>query len=904
MSAGSVDRTGGDHGGRCPGAVFLVAPARVIHIDLAAQQALDHFEITVLGRHMEPRWLTRRASFVVAESQDPDDHGFGVASPSTGARDSGLYRGLRGALMVPACAAAQTTDGVCDSVGALLPSPAHPGVPRRPPDPVVASLLRYTRSMGPRPKETGGRVMTTLAELDRIAINVKSRRLLNQLLDENPRLAEIMHGARNETEALVGVREWVMDVLRSRPHALAYYESEHPTREDFEALEWRDYAAIRLLDYIEHADREFVDLNLRGELAVSSPIKLIWLAVSKGTGGAKRDFFEDMLHLFRQFSGREKKSPPTREQVEQWMSRYPSGLDPRIVRLREENRERILELIIDGMDRGEMGSSRYRFASDLSREQKREKLLEWWQEPSFHLSFAVRSPGLLNKMLGESLDPDTMKVLYRAREAGIPFFVNPYYLSLLHVRVPYFAIGADLAIRDYVVYSEPLVEEFGRIHAWEKEDLVKPGKPNAAGWILPTADCIHRRYPDVAILIPDTQGRACGGLCASCQRMYDFQRGHLNFDLDKLRPHETWPEKLERLMDYFRDDSQLRDILITGGDALMSSDSSLEQVLDAIYRMAEEKRNDNERRRDGEKYAEITRVRLGTRLPAYLPQRITPELGRLLADFRKRAMQVGIRQFILQTHFESPMELTPECRTALQRLRAAGWLITNQLVFTASASRRGHSAMLRQVLNEVGVVPYYSFAVKGYSENFNSYAPIARLVQEEEEEKIFGRVPEEHLETLRKLGDEAKVVVENITMLRRWADLPFLATDRSVLNLPGVGKSLTYRVIGITRYGRRVLEFDHDRTRAHSPIIEKMGKVVILESKSIGEYLRQLENIGENIEEYAGIYGYSVGQTEPRMPLFEYPPFEFDVTDELTNLDIEEAGEPVGTRPTGERRSE
>ena len=65
--------------------------------------------------------------------------------------------------------------------------------------------------------------MPETAALDRIAINVKSRRLLGQLLEENPRLAEIMHGARNETEALVGIREWVMDVLRSRPHALAFF---------------------------------------------------------------------------------------------------------------------------------------------------------------------------------------------------------------------------------------------------------------------------------------------------------------------------------------------------------------------------------------------------------------------------------------------------------------------------------------------------------------------------------------------------------------------------------------------------------------------------------------------------------------------------------------------------------
>jgi lysine 2,3-aminomutase len=734
------------------------------------------------------------------------------------------------------------------------------------------------------------RGMTSLAELDQIAIDVRSRKLLNQLLDENPRLAEIIRGAQDETEALAGVREWVMDVLRSRPHALTYYEQEHSTREAFESLEWRDYAALRLLDYIENADREFVDLNLRGEVAVSSPIKLIWLADRKGTGGANRDFFEDLLYLFRQFSGRERRVVPTRELVEQWMARYPSGLEPRIVSLREENRDRILKLIIGGIDRGEIRGRRYRFPPGVTPEKKLETALGWWKEPGFHLRFAVRSPELLNRMLENSLSPETMQVLRRAQEVGIPFFVNPYYLSLLHTKVPYFAIGADLAIRDYVIYSEQLVNEFGHISAWEKEDIVEPGKPNAAGWILPTADSLHRRYPDVAILIPETQGRACGGLCTSCQRMYDFQRGHLNFDLNRLRRRRSWPEKLESLMEYFKDDSQLRDVLITGGDALMNPDAALEQLFDAILRTSEAKRKENEARPDGEKYAEITRVRLGSRLPVYLPQRVTPELVRILADFKSRATEVGIRQFIVQ----SPMELTPESRTAVQRLRSAGWMVTNQLVFTASASRRGHTAKLRQVLSEVGVVPYYTFAVKGFTENHHNYTPISRLVQEQVEEKAFGIVPEAHHDTLRKFQEETEVLVEAITMLRRWADLPFLATDRSVLNLPGVGKSLTFRVIGITRYGRRILAFDHDRTRAHSPIIEKMGKVIILESKSIREYLQQLDGFGESTDEYASIYGYSIGQTEERMPLFEYPPFDFSVTEEISNLDLGE-GEAVGS---------
>jgi lysine 2,3-aminomutase len=730
--------------------------------------------------------------------------------------------------------------------------------------------------------------MTTIAELDRIAITVKSHRLLQRLLTENPPLESIMRRAANETEALVGVRNWVLDEIRGRPACLAFYASEHPAREDFEALEWKDYGAIRILDYIDNAGREFRDLNLRGELAVSNPFRLLWLAVHHGTGGAKPGFFEDMLRLFRQFTGRTVPMPPDREQLEAWMDRYPSGLDPRIVELRQENRDRILGLIIHRMDRGEVSSRKFRFDEGMTQDEKHRQALEWWDDKDFHLTFAVRSPELLNQMLGESLDPDTMRVLQRAQDAGIPFFVNPYYLSLLHVRVPYFAIGADLAIRYYVTYSTELVQEFGHIVAWEKEDLVEPGKPNAAGWLLPPYDNVHRRYPDVAILIPDTMGRACGGLCSVCQRMFDFQRGRLNFELENLRPTATWSEKLPEIMGYFRDDSQLRDILITGGDALMSSDASLKKILDAILEMAREKREANRSRPDGEKYAEIVRVRLGTRLPVYLPQRITPELVALLATFKAEASAVGVRQFLVQTHVEAPMEVTPEAREAFRKLISAGWTVTNQLVFSSAASRRGHSVKLRQVLNEVGVLPYYTFVVKGYMENHFNYAPIARVVQEEEEEKSLGRVPEKLQERLRDFPLNAELMVENIEAIRREADLPFLATDRSVLNLPAVGKSLTFRTIGITRYGRRILEFDHDPTRTHSPIIDRMGKVVIIESKSVAEYLQQLDEIGENTIEYEGVFGYSLGRTEPRMPLYEYPPFDFEITEEMTNLHLDD----------------
>ncbi len=729
--------------------------------------------------------------------------------------------------------------------------------------------------------------MLMIEDPDKIAIDVRSQKILNTILGENPKLETIMRRAASESQARQVLREWVLDELKSHPHALKYYQNMHADSKLFGSLRWRDYAAIRLLDYIDNADREFPDLNLRGEIVSTNPIKLLWLAINQGTGRAKPDFFEDMLELFRQFSGKSKRKFPKREEVEAWMDRYPSGMDAQAIRQQEENRDRILNIIIEKLDQGEITDIRYNFKPGMTYKKKFQKTLEWWKDWAFHYNFAIRSPDLLNQMLGNSLEKDTMEVLYDAHKAGIPFFINPYYLSLLHVNAPEFVIGADLAVRDYIIYTRQLVEEFGKIVAWEKEDEVRPGRPNAAGWILPSHYNIHRRYPEVGIFIPDSMGRACGGLCASCQRMYVFQSGFLNFDLDKLRPDETWEQKMVRLLKYFENDSQLRDILITGGDAFMSSDKSLRKFLNAVYHMAINKRKANETRKEGEKYAEIVRVRLGTRLPVYLPQRITPELAGILAEFKEKASQIGIKQFVVQTHFVSPMEVTPEARQCIKRLISAGWTVANQDVFTTAGSRRGHTAKLRQVLNQVGVLPYYTFSVKGYRENSHNFATNARIVQEQAEEKVFGIIPEGHQETLKKFPLDVENMVENIAALRKAADLPFLATDRNVLNLPAVGKSLTFRVIGITYDGRRILEFDHDNTRPHSPVTKKMGKVLIIESKSISEYLRQIEDMGEDAEEYRNIYGYSMAVTEPRMPIYNYPTYDYQVTSKLTNFQID-----------------
>ena len=496
---------------------------------------------------------------------------------------------------------------------------------------------------------------------------------------------------------------------------------------------------------------------------------------------------------------------------------------------------------------------------------------------------AIKTPTELNRFLGNSLSSETMYLLSRARKKGMPFFATPYYLSLLNTSGEGYN---DEAIRSYILYSPRLVETYGNIRAWEREDIVEAGKPNAAGWLLPDGHNIHRRYPEVAILIPDTMGRACGGLCASCQRMYDFQSERLNFEFDALRPKESWDKKLRRLMSYFEEDTQLRDILITGGDALMSQNKTLKNILEAVYRMAARKRKANQERPEGEKYAELQRVRLGSRLLAYLPMRINDELIEILREFKEKASAIGVKQFIIQTHFQSPLEVTPYTREAIRKILSAGWLITNQLVYTVAASRRGHTTRLRQVLNSLGVVCYYTFSVKGFNENYAVFTPNSRSMQEQYEEKAFGKLTQEQADELYSLLETGEDIATRIRHFMKKHHLPFMATDRSVLNLPAIGKSMTFNLVGITEEGRRILRFDHDSTRRHSSIIDKLGKIYIVENKSLAAYLRQLSKMGEDPEDYASIWSYTEGETEPRFKLYEYPEFEFHTTERMSNLEV------------------
>lgn len=617
------------------------------------------------------------------------------------------------------------------------------------------------------------------------------------------------------------------------------------------------------------------------------------------------DLFIEIFQMFKRLKG-EEVSIPSPQRIKNRSDRWATGLDEEVQEIRAENKERMLHLLIQKIEnRKSKPSVRFHFEEGMSYEEKYQLVSEWWNDFRFHLTMAIKSPIELNRFLGNSLSPETMYLLYKARKKGMPFFATPYYLSLLNVSGEGYN---DEAIRSYIIYSPRLVETYGNIHAWEKEDIIEAGKPNAAGWMIPGHN-IHRRYPEVAILIPDTMGRACGGLCASCQRMYDFQSERLNFEFESLKPKESWEHKLRRLMTYFEEDTQLRDILITGGDALMSQNKTLRTILEAVYRMAVRKQKANQERPDGEKYAELQRVRLGSRLLAYLPMRINDELIDILREFKEKASAIGVKQFIIQTHFQTPLEVTPEAKEAIRKIISSGWIITNQLVYTVAASRRGHTTRLRQVLNSLGVVCYYTFSVKGFNENYAVFTPNSRSMQEQMEEKIYGQMTPEQAKELYKLleiktetnkdikkGNEKsqatikKEPKEGTAALIRYFmkkhHLPFLATDRNVLNLPAIGKSMTFQLVGLTEDGKRILRFEHDGTRRHSPIIGKMGEIYIVENKSLAAYLRQLGKMGEDPEEYASIWSYTKGETEPRFSLYEYPDFPFHTTERMSNLII------------------
>ena len=301
--------------------------------------------------------------------------------------------------------------------------------------------------------------MPFLNELKRTLPNVKAYRLMQQLFKENPDLFDIFDTSKTIGQAKKKIRIRALEVLRENKPAYAYYLRKKTGNRQLEKLKSKDYAAIRILDYIQHSGRQFKDPNLKGEIVENDPFAILMQCARKGTGGGTPAYFYDMIHLFRQFSGHVYPEPQNRE-ISTWMDRYSSGLDPAVIGQRKKNKLRILKSIIQMIDERRVKSKRFCFKKGMSRQKKLALAKTWWNDHKFHLKFAVRTPEDLNEMLDFSLDRETMNTLKQAQRVGIPFFVNPYYLSLLDTQASPVSLGADLAIRQYIIYSKELVAEF------------------------------------------------------------------------------------------------------------------------------------------------------------------------------------------------------------------------------------------------------------------------------------------------------------------------------------------------------------------------------------------------------------------------------------------------------------
>lgn len=234
--------------------------------------------------------------------------------------------------------------------------------------------------------------------------------------------------------------------------------------------------------------------------------------------------------------------------------------------------------------------------------------------------------------------------------------VSPYYLSLMDPNDP------EDPIRKQGV---PMIAEL-EVESGEEdpmgEELTSP-VPN-----------ITRRYPDRLIINVTNQ---CGMYCRHCQRRRNIG------EIDQGTPKS----ELLEAMNYIRDHEEIRDVLITGGDALMLSDDKLDWILGELRKIS---------------HVEI--IRLGTRTLVTLPQRVTANLCRVLEKHHP---------IYINTQFNHPKEVTVESAKAADLLTRAGVPLGNQAVLLNGINNDKHvMKKLNHELLKIRVRPYYIFHAK------------------------------------------------------------------------------------------------------------------------------------------------------------------------------------------------
>lgn len=235
-----------------------------------------------------------------------------------------------------------------------------------------------------------------------------------------------------------------------------------------------------------------------------------------------------------------------------------------------------------------------------------------------------------------------------------PFIIPPYYLSLIDFSDP----QDPIRIQSFPSEEEVDGRQTGEDDPLEEEeDMAVPG-------------LIHR-YPDrVLMQITDM----CPMFCRHCTRKREWEDGNwARGDLE-----------INRMIDYLAKTTQVRDVLISGGDPLILSTRRLEEVLRKIRAIP---------------HIEI--IRFGTRFPVCLPQRIDAELVAMLKRYRP---------LWVNTHFNHPREITAAAREACDRILCAGIPMNNQSVLLKQVNDSAEvMTRLCHELLKIGVRPYYLY---------------------------------------------------------------------------------------------------------------------------------------------------------------------------------------------------
>ncbi len=237
--------------------------------------------------------------------------------------------------------------------------------------------------------------------------------------------------------------------------------------------------------------------------------------------------------------------------------------------------------------------------------------MELWQKmirDSIHSVDQLVEKFKLDRRVAERLDK-----FFQAR-------INPYYLSL--IRYP----GDP-------IWLQCVPDET------ELNDIDAPEDPLGEDSMSPVPNITHR-YPDRVLFLTTSQ---CGMYCRFCTR----KRKVGNSSKISMRG-------LDAAFKYIEEHNEIRDVILSGGDPLMLTDTMLEKILQRLRQIP---------------HVEI--IRLGTRMPVVLPHRITPKLVRMLKKYHP---------IYVNTHFNHPWEITPESKRACELLADAGIPINNQTV--------------------------------------------------------------------------------------------------------------------------------------------------------------------------------------------------------------------------------